>query len=396
MDKKLSRKIGRRLAPLYVAGFFLGFILWYAVEKLFMHQIGFNDAGIGVMVAAYSAVMLLCETPSGILADRWSRKGVLMLAAILLAISGLLGGISTEPVLYVISAMVWGMFYALYSGTYETIVYDVVKEETGKSDGYDKYFGRYRMVDSIALVSGALIGGLLGEWFGLPATYFITVPLIFIALFALWKFKEPQLHKQDQNEHMVAHVKETFRVVLGNRLMLPLIILMITLFLIAEILFEFAQLWYIALDTPVMLLGVATAIVFLATGFGGWLIGVVTTTSRKVVLGAYTALIIGSLGLVFVPHFWVLAAAQFVLAIAYIWLEISTKHALHDQLPSRVRAGAASALSTVSRVLLIPIGLYFGWLSAEYSIFNAAWILVFLSIVALALELVRFKKLAKI
>src|SRR5262245_36735625 len=112
MDKTLARKIGRRLAPLYVACFFLGFILWYAVEKLFMHHIGFNDAGIGVMVAAYSAVMLLCETPSGILADRWSRKGVLMLAAVLLAISGFLGGISTEPVLYVVSTMVWGVFYA--------------------------------------------------------------------------------------------------------------------------------------------------------------------------------------------------------------------------------------------------------------------------------------------
>jgi len=391
MNPKVTRTLSRRLAPLYVAAFFHGFVLWYAIEKLFMHTIGFNDAGIGVMVAAYSAIVLLAETPSGILADRWSRKGVLMLASGILAISSLLGGLSTEPVMYIVSALVWGVFYALYSGTYDSIIYDVIKEETGSGDAYDKYFGRFRVVDSVALVLGALLGGLLGQLFGLPFAYYLSIPLAFGAICALWKFKEPQLHKEDQNKNMIEHVKETLQLVLGRRQLLPLIILLTVLYLIAEILYEFAQLWFIALDTPAALMGPAFAIVLAASGLSGFLTGLVATHSRKLILGVYAVLIVSSFALVFVPSLWGVVAAEFLLAVAFIGLEIVGKRDLHNQLPSRVRAGASSALGTTSRLLLLPIGLLFGWLSTKHSVFTAAWILVALSILALILELTRPK-----
>jgi MFS family permease len=85
MDNYFAKTaLDKRLTPLYAAAFFHGFVLWYAIEKLFMHTIGFNDTGIGVMVAAYCAVILLAETPTGILADRWSRKGILVLASVML------------------------------------------------------------------------------------------------------------------------------------------------------------------------------------------------------------------------------------------------------------------------------------------------------------------------
>ncbi len=48
----VKRLISRRLLPLYVAAFLQGFVLWYAVEKLFMRSIGFDDAGIGLMINA--------------------------------------------------------------------------------------------------------------------------------------------------------------------------------------------------------------------------------------------------------------------------------------------------------------------------------------------------------
>ena len=74
------RSLHRRLLPLHVAVFLQGFILWVPVEKLFMSEIGFDPATIGVMAAAYAAVVPIVEVPSGILADRWSRRGTLVVA----------------------------------------------------------------------------------------------------------------------------------------------------------------------------------------------------------------------------------------------------------------------------------------------------------------------------
>ena len=42
-----------------------GLILWVPIEKLFMTQIGFDAASVGVMAAAYAAVTPLLEVPSG-------------------------------------------------------------------------------------------------------------------------------------------------------------------------------------------------------------------------------------------------------------------------------------------------------------------------------------------
>ena len=61
--------LARRLAPLQAAVALEGMLLWVPVEKLFMSEIGFTAASIGVMAAAYAAVVPLLEVPSGLLAD---------------------------------------------------------------------------------------------------------------------------------------------------------------------------------------------------------------------------------------------------------------------------------------------------------------------------------------
>ena len=77
--------LGRRLLPLQ---------LGVALQGL----IGFDAASVGVMAAAYAAVVPLLEVPSGILADRWSRSGVMILGCVALMISSLLGGLSNSVI----------------------------------------------------------------------------------------------------------------------------------------------------------------------------------------------------------------------------------------------------------------------------------------------------------
>ena len=88
------RTLARRLLPLQIGMALQGLILWVPIEKLFMTQIGFDAASVGAMAAAYAAVVPLLEVPSGILADRWSRSRLMVLACVALMVSSLLGGLS--------------------------------------------------------------------------------------------------------------------------------------------------------------------------------------------------------------------------------------------------------------------------------------------------------------
>src|SRR5688500_2756179 len=112
----------RRLAPLVVAAFFGGVALWVPIEKLFLDEIGFTPQTIGMMAAAYAAVVPILEIPSGILADRWSRRGVLLIGNAGAFASVLVGGLSTNVVTYIVAALLLGVYFAMQSGTFDAIV----------------------------------------------------------------------------------------------------------------------------------------------------------------------------------------------------------------------------------------------------------------------------------
>lgn len=378
-----NKKLTKRLFPLYLAAFLHGFVLWYVIEKLFMRSIGFDDAGIGFMVAAYSVMMLLVETPSGILADRWSRKGVLILASIALAVCGAICGLSTEPTLYIIGALFWGIFFALFSGTYESIIYDTVLEETGSSTMYEHYFGREKFIASAALVVSSIFGGVLGQVSGLPVVYFWSVLPALLAIFALWRFKEPQLHRAEPLGSIKEHVVETFSSVLKNGVLLRLLTLLVIITILITMLYEFSQLWYIALAIPPVLFGPAFAAVQSAIGIGGVLAGKFSKYRLFAKVGGFACLLISSLSLIFFSQLIVIVVAQVLFGVSSIVLSILFMRELHDLLPSRVRAGASSAVSTIGRVTLIPIALLFGFVSSHVNVFSAAWIIVGLVIVSI-------------
>ena len=78
----VAQPVKKRLRPLYATGFIHSFVLWYSIEKLFMRSVGLNDYLITIATLVYIVVMMTANIPLGVLADRWSRKGVLYLSLI--------------------------------------------------------------------------------------------------------------------------------------------------------------------------------------------------------------------------------------------------------------------------------------------------------------------------
>jgi MFS family permease len=109
-----QKAILQRLLPLYVSSFFQGLVFWYAIEKVFMTSIGFSPTTIAIQIIVMAITGLLLEIPSGFLADKWSRKGVLVLASISLALASLLLGISDSVIGYTLASIIWRIFCAAF------------------------------------------------------------------------------------------------------------------------------------------------------------------------------------------------------------------------------------------------------------------------------------------
>jgi len=122
--------LARRLLPLRIATFLGGLAVWVPVEKLFMNEIGFTPASVGVLAAVYAGIVPFIEIPPGILADRGSRRGVLVIGYVALSAGAGICGVSDNVPTYLVSALALGVFFAMRSGTLESLVYDTVLEET--------------------------------------------------------------------------------------------------------------------------------------------------------------------------------------------------------------------------------------------------------------------------
>jgi hypothetical protein len=57
------RTLARRLLPLQIGVALQGLILWVPIEKLFMTEIGFDAASVGVMAAAKPSGDVVCPKP---------------------------------------------------------------------------------------------------------------------------------------------------------------------------------------------------------------------------------------------------------------------------------------------------------------------------------------------
>jgi MFS family permease len=377
----------RRLLPLYAASFFQALALWVPIEKLFMTTIGFTAAMVGVMAAVYAVVVPVLEVPSGILADRWSRRGVLMLASLAAIASVVVGGLSESVPMYMVAAAFLGVFFALQSGTLESIVYDTVLEETGDSEAFERTIGRVRAVESAALVGSALAGGLIAQVAPLRVTYFLTAPLLVIAALLLIRFREPGLHKSEQQESLRGQIATTYRTILSGGHLRLVVLLTIAGGLLMQGMLEFGPLWLVALLVPPFLYGPHWAGLTGALGVGGML-GAQAWLTRPAAVPVVGGVVVacGAI-LALSTHALLVVGVQVLLTLLVVAVSIPVTRSLHDAVPSSIRAGVASGVGTLTWLAFVPFALLVGGVSEQAGVGRAAWVFVVVGVAAAVLML---------
>ncbi|HZB48270.1 MAG TPA: MFS transporter [Mycobacteriales bacterium] len=370
------RVLSRRLLPLQVGVGLQGFMLWLPIEKLFQTQIGFDPASIGVMAAAYAAVVPLLEVPSGILADRWSRVGILVLSSVALAASSALGGVSSNIGTYVAAAMILGVYFAMNSGTVDSVVYDTVLEETGSSDLYEKWIGRVRIVESAAFAASAVAGGVLAGWTSARLTYFSTIPFALLSVVAFLRFREPRLHRAVEPVALHRHVATTFSAMTHVPQVRRVLLLAALAALLAQTVFEFGPLWLVSLDVPAAAYGPYWAALVATLGLGGYLTSKLHLHRALPVLTVAAVMAVTPVLLAVSRSALAVATAQTALLLTLAIIGIHAGLLLHDAVPSSIRAGVSSGVGTLSWLLFLPFSLIFGWLLRDRGPQWASWVLV--------------------
>ncbi|HEX4015394.1 MAG TPA: MFS transporter [Frankiaceae bacterium] len=372
----------RRLRPLRIALVLEGIAPWVPVEKIFMTQLGFTPALFALMATAYGATVPLLEIPSGILADRWSRRGVLMLASIASLASVVVGGLSHNVTTYLVSAMLLGVYFAMQSGTVDAIVYDTLIEEVGDAGGFEKLYGRTQTLSSLALTASSLAGGAVAALLSARDTYLLTIPTSVIGIIVLTRFREPTLHRTHDKPRLRAHLAATWHTAARRPGVAPIALAMMLAAATTQMLFEFGPLWLVAAAVPTVLFGPYTAAMTSTLGFGGLLAGRVRLQSPALA-GTFTLVMTAAgLTLALTTDGPLVIAAQVLLIGLLATISIHLSRLLHELVPSQQRSAISSGIGTMSWLTFLPCSLLFGALGGGAGIRAAGWIITALVAVA--------------
>lgn len=167
---------------------------------LFFIQNGLSLLQIGLLESIFHGTSLLCEIPSGMLADRFSYKTNLYLARLSSIGSSILILFGQGNFwVYAIALMVNAWSYNFDSGTSTAFLFDSAVE-AGQKDRYLQISSFLSGVAEVTRTLGTVVAGFFIHG-ALAWTYYIAIGLSLLSILLIFMMKEPE-SKSDERSHL--------------------------------------------------------------------------------------------------------------------------------------------------------------------------------------------------
>ena len=167
---------------------------------LFFIQNGLSLLQIGLLESIFHGTSLLCEIPSGMLADRFSYKTNLYLARLSSIGSSILILFGQGNFwIYAIAMIINAWSYNFDSGTSTAFLFDSAVE-AGQKDRYLQISSFLSGVAEVTRTLGTVVAGFFIHG-ALAWTYYIAIGLSLLSILLIFLMKEPE-SKSDERNHL--------------------------------------------------------------------------------------------------------------------------------------------------------------------------------------------------
>ena len=167
---------------------------------LFFIQNGLSLLQIGLLESIFHGTSLLCEIPSGMLADRFSYKTNLYLARLSSIGSSILILFGQGNFwIYAIAMIINAWSYNFDSGTSTAFLFDSAVE-AGQKDRYLQISSFLSGVAEVTRTLGTVVAGFFIHG-ALAWTYYIAIALSVLSILLIFLMKEPE-SKSDERNHL--------------------------------------------------------------------------------------------------------------------------------------------------------------------------------------------------
>lgn len=370
MDRRLN-KYKLNIYLMYGYWFFHNLIFAYVIERLYWASKGMSTQQVVYTEIIYAAVVILLEVPTGSLADRWSKKWLMVINSLLVIVQFIILINASSFLHFALAVSVSGIAKSLASGTSNALVYDSLKM-LNKEHIFEKISGRLGFFDYSASLLAALIGSYIAYKSGYVSVYLLSLISVSICFMITLLLSEPNsIAIEDKTQSYAECIRESFNFLKLHssiRFVLLFGIVISSVFIYID---EFWQIYLSEIKIPVLLFGVISSARMLSASISG--IYAYKLKDRFCYKDIFSLLmiifIVSILSASFIKSYFGLVPLV-ICFIAFGLVEPLALGYLHHRTDSRIRATVESFQSLVLRAATIACGLLFGYFSTKFNIFT--------------------------
>lgn len=364
-EKKKFIFMQKFLLKIYLYKFFDDFILIYPFYVLMMANARISEFGISLALIVWSIITFSLEVPSGVLADKYSRKNILAIGQGIRVLGYLVWMIWPSFWGFLIGFAFWGIKSALTSGTFEALVYDELKI-FHEEEKYTKILGRAQGFAFIGIIC-AEIGGALAINCGYNFVLILSIIAVLISGFIIYIIP---LAKKEQSTHEKEYfslLKQGLNVVVRDTTMFNFLIFISLITVLGAALDEYWSLYERGVgltDPQIALFGGVVFIFYSVASF-------TAHRFKKLSHDIFCLLTILQGIIMFLgAYLWPLPLSLiFLLIYSFMWRLITTVYEgkMQDMIPEEVRATVSSVKSFMAEIMAVGVYLIYGFLSRIFA-----------------------------
>ena len=348
----------------YLYQFLHDFILIYAVDKLFFAQNGLNITNISVLLSIWAVTSLVLEVPTGVLADRWNRKYMLILGGLFYAICYSIWLANPTFIGFLIGFIFRSLASTFSSGTLQAYIYDFLFEHK-KQNLFERVWGKGRAFNLAGLSLGWVFGGIVSEhsyWWVLALSSVAGILSSSIVLF----FPNTKNHIAIEESSPFAFLGKSLRYAFTHPALINAFLFTAIVNSSYQVLDEYWSTYFHWLGIPNHAFGILVAVASICGGLAGMFAHNLKKSSRSTLYKATLFMSTVLLAATFFKSYIVvifLLSFEVVVSITSVLIEgIIQKNANNHQ-----RATLSSVNSMLKEVAVIT-GLIFGSVADKYGI----------------------------
>lgn len=368
-------KIHANVWKLYLFRFFSSLIPAYVIERLFWEERGMTIQLVVYTEIIFALTVVLLEIPTGVLSDRWGRKNMLILSAVLGCCEFLFLLLANQFWHFAAIVFLAGIARSASSGSEDALLYETLKQQ-GRVSAFEQRLGRLNSVDFIASILAALSGGWLASRFELELNYWLSLISAAVALIIAFLLKEPfrtgsGSPQDDEKIPFTRYVQDAFHFFRVRPSVRWVVFSGMVTGAALGYIYEFWQLYADRLGIPVVYFGLLSTSLMLLQMPGNllahWLVQRMRYRSLIIII-----LTVFTCGFIFIAasrDSFGLAAMLVVCLFAGVMSPLVTGY-VHHRIESDARATIGSFQSLGENLVHILTGLGFGYFASRFDVFG--------------------------